>query len=413
VSGHRNRTLWLCAALHGISHAYQVALIPLYVLIQKDLGLSDDGLAPLVITMMGIAYCLPSYPIGILADRLDRKTLLAAGLMINALAFVALAACRSYAGVMTMAIVAGIGGSFFHPCATSLIARLFPEATGKALGRMGIGAGVGFFIGPIYAGWRAETSGWRAPAMELGLAGAVMALAFWKLAGSQPAAARPSEHSRAAENSFSTPAVWLLLIGAATLFSLRDFAGCAMSSLGSLFLQHAHHFSAKETGAALSCVFLAAAVSNPLFGSLSDRGRNRWAATALIIASVAIAAFPWFVPGWFGLAYAAYGFFFMASYPMVEAGLMEATPDSMRGRAFGLFLTAGGIVGNLGHWRSGKWVEAMGGAAASARTYAPYYAGLALLVLASACGLFCLRGVAVRRRQGATEEPKTPAFEKS
>ena len=44
--------------------------------------------------------------------------------------------------------VAGVGGSFFHPAATALVARLYPEATGKALGLIGIGAGAGFFWRP-------------------------------------------------------------------------------------------------------------------------------------------------------------------------------------------------------------------------------------------------------------------------
>jgi len=41
-----------------------------------------------------------------------------------------------------------------------------------------------------------------------------------------------------------------------------------MGSLSSLFLQRAHGFSPKTTGLALSVIFLASAVSNPLFGWL-------------------------------------------------------------------------------------------------------------------------------------------------
>jgi hypothetical protein len=39
----------------------------------------------------------------------------------------------------------------------------------------------------------------------------------------------------------------------------------------------------------------------------------------------------------------AYGFFFMASYPIVEAGVMHAVHDSVRGRAFGLWITIGAV----------------------------------------------------------------------
>lgn len=378
---------------------------------RKDLNFTGDAQAPFLVTAMGIAYCLPSYPVGILADRLNRKTLLIAGLVINSLAFVALALVHSYSAVLISVIIAGIGGSFFHPCATSLVARLFPEATGKALGRMGIGAGVGFFIAPLYSGWRAASVGWRIPALELGLAGLAVALIFWWLADDQPPQhASATTHATPAHTAFASCAVWILLFGAATLFSLRDFAGCGMTSMGSLYLQHAHGFSPRDTGFAISCIFLASAISNPIFGSLSDRGRFRWSATVLVLASTVMLSFPWLSKAWFAIAFAAYGFFFMASYPMIEAGLMDLVPDSMRGRAFGLFITAGGVFGNLGHWSSGQWVNSLGQSAATARSYAGAYGTLATLVLLSATGLLCMNGIRKRMRPVAIHP--TPALVK-
>src|SRR5688500_16284078 len=93
---HRNRTLWLCTALHGFTHLYQVALIPLYLLIQKDFGLKNEGEATFLVTALSIAYFLPSYPIGVLADKISRKKLLGIGLFVNALAFIALAYAPNY-----------------------------------------------------------------------------------------------------------------------------------------------------------------------------------------------------------------------------------------------------------------------------------------------------------------------------
>src|SRR6185503_7975268 len=131
--------------------------------------------------------------------------------------------------------VAGFGGSFYHPAATALVARLYPINTGRALGLAGVGAGLGFFIGPLYAGWRANTSGWRAPMLELGLLGLVMAGVFFWLAQEttdtkdQTAPAEP----RPALPLFPTPALWLIFLAASFAFSLRDFAGSSMGSLTS------------------------------------------------------------------------------------------------------------------------------------------------------------------------------------
>jgi len=137
------RTLWLCTALHAFTHIYHVALIPLYLLIRKDFNLTSDAPATFLVTAMSLAYFLPSYPMGILADKFSRKKLMGIGLAINGLGFICLAYAPNYATAVAAVALAGFGGSFYHPSATALIARLFPEATGKALGRVGIGAGVG------------------------------------------------------------------------------------------------------------------------------------------------------------------------------------------------------------------------------------------------------------------------------
>src|SRR5262249_31310325 len=184
---HPIRTLWLMGVLHAFTHLYQVALLPLYLRIQQELNLSSVEQATLLVTVMGVAYFLPSYPQGLLADRLERKKLLALGLTINALGFVSLSFAPNYPCAMASAIVAGFGGSFFHPAATSLVARLFPQARGRALGLIGIGASAGFFFGPLYSGWRVASSGnWRTPLLELGIFGLVTAGLFAWLADEQP-----------------------------------------------------------------------------------------------------------------------------------------------------------------------------------------------------------------------------------
>ena len=87
---HKVRTLWLCGALHAFTHIYHVALMPLYLPIQRDLQLAGVEQATLLVTLTMIAYFVPSYGMGVLADRLSRKKLLATGLMINGLGYLGL-----------------------------------------------------------------------------------------------------------------------------------------------------------------------------------------------------------------------------------------------------------------------------------------------------------------------------------
>src|SRR5688572_24885704 len=186
---HKTRALWLVGALHAFTHIYHVALLPLYLLIQRDFGFHSVGQATSFVTVMMLAYFLPSYPLGVLADRMSRKKLLGYGLAINGLGYVALSFSPNYGCALASVMLAGIGGSFFHPAATAMVARLFPVGTGKALGIIGMGASVGFFAGPLFSGWRAASleaargaAAWRELVLELGIVGIVAAAMFAWLA---------------------------------------------------------------------------------------------------------------------------------------------------------------------------------------------------------------------------------------
>lgn len=382
---HQIRTLWLCGVLHTFTHLYQVALLPLYILIQQDLHLGGIERATLLVTAMMAAYYLPSYHAGLLADHWSRKKLLAWGLAVNGLGFVVLSQAHTYGIALLAVAIAGVGGCTYHPAATALIAHLFPNKTGKALGLLGIGASAGFFIGPAYAGWRAASVGWRAPVLELGICGVIGAVLFALLADDDDEMHDQSEPRR--ERMFSSWKMWLLFAAAAFAFSLRDFTGSSMGTLGSLFLQQAKGFSVGQTGAAVSAIFVASAISNPLFGRLSDRARMRWALTLLLIAAALVATFP-IMPAKFSVVtLILYGFFFMASYPIVESAVMESVHKSVRGRAFGFFITIGGVVGNIAHWVMGLWVERLGPRASSAAAYYPIYGTLTMFILISLLGL--------------------------
>ena len=408
---HRTRTLTLTTVLHGFTHIYQMALIPLYLPMQTFFRRDSVDDATLLVTALLVAYFLPSYAMGVLADRFSRKKLLTLGLLINALGFIGLAFAPTYPLALACVMVAGLGGSFFHPAATALVAQLYPGATGRALGTLGIGASVGFCLGPLYAGWRAQMTGdWRWPVAELGIFGLIMAGLFAWLADEHAAERRsPTGHesistgkhagSETGAPMFPTPALWLMFLAAAFIFLLRDFTGSSMSTVGSLFLQKARGFSVGQTGLTISVLFVASAISNPLFGHFSDRARLRWAAALITISAGFVAAFPHVPVAWVVPVLLVYGFFFLASYPIVEAALMESVPNAVRGRVFGLFITIGGLLGNLSHYIVGKWVESLGARKGEVAAYYPLYGWLAVFLLLSLLGLPCLRALRSRERK--------------
>ena len=382
---HNVRTLWLVGVLHAFTHLYQVALLPLYLPIRDGLQLRSLEQATGLMTAMMMAYYLPSYPVGILADRLSRRSLLAWGLFFNGAGFVGLGMSTNFGTAMASVILAGFGGSCFHPAATALVAGLNPTRTGKALGLIAIGASVGFLAGPFLSGRMMEACGnWRVPILTMGAAGVVMSGLFAMLAREAPRVAVAREDR---VPLFPRPAFGWVFVILALFFCCRDFAGNSLGTLGSLFLQKAHGLTPGAAGTVLSCIFLVSAVSNPLFGHWSDRRRFPWMIGLVGSSAVLFAAFPWLPEGLIPWAFGLYGGLFVASYPIVEAELMQCVPDAARGRFFGLFITVGGVGGNLSHWATGAWVDGMGDRARDAVTYRVLFGALAGLMALSLLGL--------------------------
>jgi MFS family permease len=85
---------------------------------------------------------------------------------------------------------------------------------------------------------------------------------------------------------------------------------------------------------------------------------------------------------------------------------MEAVPNAVRGRVFGLFITIGGLLGNLSHYIVGKWVESFGARKSEVAAYYPLYNWLAVFLLLSLLGLPCLR--ALRKREQEVQSRSAP-----
>ena len=111
-SEHRTRTLWLTGVLHVFTHLYHVALLPLYLLIQRDehFGIKTVEEATFLMTVLMLSYYIPSYVMGVLADRFSKRKLLGLGLAINALGFVGLALSRNFGQAIASMVISGIGG---------------------------------------------------------------------------------------------------------------------------------------------------------------------------------------------------------------------------------------------------------------------------------------------------------------
>ena len=182
---HSHVTLVLSTVLHTFTHAYGTMLVPLYALMITSLHLTGYKAATLIVTAYGVTYSSLSFITGTLADRFDRKNLLAIGLLGNAAAILLMGFAGRYEMMLLLAVLGGIFGSLFHPTANALVPAHYPKSPGLAIGLLGIGSGLGFYLGPRYSGWRTSATwelwsvaSWQKPLVELGAAGIFCGLLY-------------------------------------------------------------------------------------------------------------------------------------------------------------------------------------------------------------------------------------------
>jgi len=426
-------TLALCTVLHAFTHAYGTILVPLYLLIVADLHLGGVKAASLLVTVYGLVYCLVSYAAGVLADRADRRLLLGVGLLGNAAAIVLMGVTRDYPMLLTLAVVAGLFGALFHPCANALVSAHYPRSPGMAIGLLSVGAGVGFFLGPQYAGWRAEAAhwqlgvlspaDWQRPLLEAGAVGLAFSLVFLAVAKeAEPRAAAggrrrelrvrgaassngdghvgsngdghvegPVRAPAAAVKRSSVPLgpfVRRRMLAVAGTLMCRDFAGVASLTLASIYLQKAHGMSTKQTGFIVGAMMLIGVIVNPLCVWISPGRRRLPVLVAVLAASAAVVVT---VPFWGARmvlpVLCAFQACHLGSYAVSEAAMLERVDPAVRGRVVGMFLSVAGTFASTAPWVMGFWTDALGDAAGRPGAYyGPFglVGGMVLLATLSA-----------------------------
>ncbi len=117
-----------------------------------DLGL-PIGWSPLVLVLMSAVYSLSSYPAGRLADRIDRRVLLALGLLLLIVAQVVLASASGYAIAMIGVALWGAHMGFTKGVLSALVADEAPgHLRGTAFGLFSFVDGIALLIASAAAG---------------------------------------------------------------------------------------------------------------------------------------------------------------------------------------------------------------------------------------------------------------------
>ena len=225
--------------------------------IQKEFVMDDFQGGLLSGTVFAAIYATLSVPLATLADRMNRRNIIAASLAM----FSAMTVLSGFAGKVWQLVATrfctGIGEAGTGPSINSMIADLYPpQKRAGALAFYSAGLNIGLLFGFFGGGWMLQHYGWRSAFIASGAPGLILVFLLM-LTVREPKRGLVDGIADKGE----TPSLWEV---ASFLWTQRSFRwiafGCSMSAFGGYanltflpkFLIVSHHMTPVQVGVALS-----------------------------------------------------------------------------------------------------------------------------------------------------------------
>jgi MFS family permease len=149
---------------------------PLVPEIREEFGFSLDQ-AGLLATGFTLGLALTGVPAGYLLDRMSRKTIVVASVVVYSAGTIAIPFAAGFLDMAIYRLVSGVGEGVQATAIYAIIGAYYFHRRALAAGFIGVAFGLGVFLGPVIGqGMAASTDSWRTPFYVFGVAGLVVAL---------------------------------------------------------------------------------------------------------------------------------------------------------------------------------------------------------------------------------------------
>jgi len=295
--------LGLLTAVYVLNFLDRSLIYILFTPIKREMALTDLQLALLGSTSFVIFYTLLGIPFGRLADRVNRKRMIAAGLAVWSLFSGLTGFADGFWEIFGCRVMVGVGEATLGPAALSLLSDYFPvrlRATVGAIYSSGIaaGGGIAFFLGS----WIGGTLGWRWAFYLLGFPGLVLCFFVLGLREVQRGRTEAAPGGRADDET--TTRDWRIIFKSVPLrfhclgYALFALAANSLTMWGPAFFTRVHGMDIATIGFVAGTLAVAGGVPGTILGGhFADRFRKRGrGGRMLFTACGALAAIPlWFI----------------------------------------------------------------------------------------------------------------------
>jgi len=227
--------------------------------IKADLMLSDAQLGLLTGFAFAVFYTFAGLPIASLADRSNRRNIVAVSLTVWSGMTALSGMAQNYGQLLATRVGVGIGEAGGSPPSHSMISDIFPpEKRASAIGFYSTGISIGILFGFLFGGWLNEFFGWRVAFFVVGVPGVLIAIVL-KLTVPEPIRGLTENRASAGENPsmlsvfkllLSRPSFMLMALGAA----MNAFAGYSSSNWIASFMIRTHQMPTGELGTWLALI---------------------------------------------------------------------------------------------------------------------------------------------------------------
>lgn len=326
----RRYVLALLVVVYTFNFIDRQILAILLPAIKVEFGLNDTVLGFLAGSAFALFYATLGVPIALLADRWNRRNLIALALAIWSGMTALSGAAANVVQLAIARIGVGVGEAGCSPPAHSMISDLYaPTERSTAMGIFTLGISGGIMLAYLAGGWVVENIGWREAFFIVGIPGLVLALLVRFTIAEPVRGQSEGKHDAADRPGILAVARFLLarksFIHLALGSGLASFNGYAVISFFPTFLYRTYGMNLSEIGVYLGLILgIAGGLGFAGGGYVADRlGRygSRYSLWGVAAATL-IAWFFHFPVFLAGSAYASLAFFVV---PAVFANFYLAT----------------------------------------------------------------------------------------
>jgi predicted MFS family arabinose efflux permease len=255
----RRYTLGLIAAVYVLNFVDRQILAILLPAIKAEFQVGDWVLGFLSGPAFAIFYVTLGIPIAALADRWNRRNLIAIALTVWSAMTALSGAAQNIIQLSLARIGVGVGEAGFAPPAHSMIADLYPpHRRSAAMGVFTLGIALGIMFAYLGGGWMAQNIGWRQALYIVGVPGLILAIVF-RLTVAEPARGQSEGHVDSGEH-YTVMGVARFLVQRRSFIHMAIGSGLAslnayaVLSFFPSFLERSHGMDLQQIGVALGLI---------------------------------------------------------------------------------------------------------------------------------------------------------------